>query len=357
MFNLAKTAVLALQESMRRKHTTNMSVKSGRRSRFDGRSFVCYNSSGNHGAWRALGGGGVNFSEQMPSKQWAVLTFRGERIAEVWFKPEGEPMGLVFRIPQSSFQIDAVAQRLTAETLLKSVGIEPDDVESWLYGSESDSGVENSELQGPLPAPPSEASWLEVRVRLKTASEEPAPEGNHQPEFDTAKWYELEARWKTILGLEAAVEVSRKSMEDLRAQLDYESKRNLTAEDKVHALSADVTLWNKAKNRAHFTLPKVSDFIHRATWASTTPERKKLGEIFKNPLEDQTALPPLEQVDQELEVLRKDRQIMSQQGVTVCQECKSVLADVQGCVRRLQVNAAVRASKKRGGTGAKGKSL
>jgi hypothetical protein len=42
--------------------------------------------------------------------------------------------------------------------------------------------------------------------------------------------------------------------------------------------------------------------------------------------------------------------------VTVYQECRAVSADVQGALRRLQTNAAVRASKKKGGTGAKGKS-
>jgi len=62
-------------------------------------------------------------------------------------------------------------------------------------------------------------------------------------------------------------------------------------------------------------------------------------------------------VEHELEILRKDRQILSAQGVTVSQECKSISADVQGALRRLQSNAAVRASKKKGGTGAKGKSF
>ena len=55
----------------------------------------------------------MNFSEQPPSQEWAALTCRGERIAEVWFKSEGEPFGLTFRVPQQSFQIPGMGQRLT----------------------------------------------------------------------------------------------------------------------------------------------------------------------------------------------------------------------------------------------------
>ena len=58
-----------------------------------------------------------------------------------------------------------------------------------------------------------------------------------------------------------------------------------------------------------------------------------------------------------LGILRKDRQVLSGQGQTVYQECKAISADVQGALRRLQSNAATRASQKKGGTGAKGKSF
>ena len=55
--------------------------------------------------------------------------------------------------------------------------------------------------------------------------------------------------------------------------------------------------------------------------------------------------------------LRKDRQVLSAQGVTVYQECKAISGDIQAALRTLQSNAAVRASKKKGGAGAKGKSF
>ena len=47
----------------------------------------------------------MSFSEQAPSKQWAALKYRGEKFAEVWFKPEGEPCAVIFRILQKSFHI------------------------------------------------------------------------------------------------------------------------------------------------------------------------------------------------------------------------------------------------------------
>ena len=131
----------------------------------------------------------------------------------------------------------------------------------------------------------------------------------------------------------------------------------LPAEEKVHALAADVAQWNKAKSRAHYALPKASEFIHRATWAAGTPERKRLGELFKNPIGTQTSLSQADEVLQELEFLRKDRQVLSAQGGTVYQECKTISADIQGALRRLQSNAAARASKRKFGTGARGESF
>jgi hypothetical protein len=52
----------------------------------------------------------VGFWEQPPSKQWAALKFRGEPLAEVWFKPQGEPSALTFRIPQESFHLPGMTR-------------------------------------------------------------------------------------------------------------------------------------------------------------------------------------------------------------------------------------------------------
>jgi hypothetical protein len=290
----------------------------------------------------------VNFAEQPPSKQWAALAFRGQRIAEVWFKPEGEPSALVLRVPRNTFEIPGIGQRLTVENLLKAVAVAADEVESWRHGDASHSAPDGPgpDLTTPLPPPPPDVPHLELRVRLKPP-----------PAVVPAEWHELEARWKTLLGLEAAVDTLRKSVEGIRAELEAAVRRSLTADDKVHALAADVAQWNKAKNRAHYAVPKANEFIHRATWAAGTPERKRLGELFNNPVGTQTPLPPAGEVSQELEFLRKDRQVLSATGQAVYQECKAVSADVQAALRRLQSNAAARASQKKGGTGAKGKSF
>jgi hypothetical protein len=298
----------------------------------------------------------VSFSEQPPSKQWAALKFRGEKLAEVWFKPEGEPLALLFRIPHSSFQTPGIGQRLTVENLLKAVAIAPDDVDSCCQGGAYHSAQDGSDLQlrNHLPQPPPDVPHLEIYVRLKPPQMVTGNESS-RPEAASAKCQELEARWKAILGLEATVDTLRINMEGLRAEMEASLKRTLTADEKLHALAADVTQWNKAKSRIHYALPKARDFIQRATWAMSTPERKRLGEVFKDAEETHAPLSETDQVLHELEALRKDRQVLSGQGVTVYQECKGVSAEVQGALSRLQGNAAARAAKKKGAAAAKRK--
>src|SRR5207237_1628566 len=109
-----------------------------------------------------------------------------------------------------------------------------------------------------------------------------APSESGEPEIPEAKWQDLEARWKGILGLEASIDALRISMEALWAEMDASFRKTLTAEDKQHALNADVAQWNKAKNRIHFALPKAREYIHRSTWATATAQRKRLEEVCKN---------------------------------------------------------------------------
>src|SRR5437868_14613830 len=93
------------------------------------------------------GGCGVKFSEQPPSKQWAALKYRGEKFAEVWFKPEGEPLALTFRIPRESLQLPGMGPLLTTENLLRAVGIATGEVESWRHGGAPQSGTSGSDAE------------------------------------------------------------------------------------------------------------------------------------------------------------------------------------------------------------------
>jgi hypothetical protein len=308
-----------------------------------------------------LGGGrcGVNFSERPPSKEWAVLKYKGEIIAEVWFKPEGEPSALTFRIPQESFQIPDVGQQLTAENLLKAVAIANEEVESWRHEGASHPGTDgsNPELGHPLPPPPQDVTHLNVHVRLKPPAQVVAPDESREPEVPPEKWQDLEARWRAILGVEASVDTLRISMEGLRADMEASSKKTLTTEDKLHALNADVAQWNRAKSRVIYALPKVRDFIHRSIWAMGTPERKKLEEFFKDDDRPHALLAQADQVSKQLDSLLKDRQALSAQGVAVHQECRRLSADVQGALRTLQSNAAANAQKKKGAARKRDRSL
>jgi hypothetical protein len=290
-----------------------------------------------------------------------------------------------------------MAQRLTVENLLKSVGMTTEEVESWCHEGASPPGVDGSgcELGQPLLPPPQEATHLVLCVCLKPPSQAAAPsespetlsemvglgEGEAPAEpalpgsagaspsqagaspssntaFGTAseaeipesKWQDLESRWNAILGLEASIDVLRISMESMRAELEASSRRTLNTEEKVHALNADVAQWNKAKSRIVYALPKLREFIHRATWAAGTPERKKLEELYENHIHPRIPFPQMDRVADQLENLLKDRQILSAHGMTVQQECTSISADVQNTLSMLRSNAASNAIRKRGAT-------
>ena len=298
----------------------------------------------------------MNFSEQPPSTHWAVLKYKGHAIAEVWFKPDGDDHALTLRIPQASFQNPLLAQQLTAEHLLRAVGVAPAEVESWRADdiSHSGAGGDNSEFKNPIPPPPPDATHLDIHFRI-APPQAAAGEDSAAPEISAAKWQDLEARWKVILGLEATVDTLRISMESLRSEIEAASSRTLSTEQKLHALRADVAQWNAAKNRAHFALPKIREFIHRATWAMGAPERKHLDEIYKSYIRPQIPFPEIDKVLDQLENLQKDRQVLAAHGSATYQECKKVATDIQGAMRNLQSGANAKAHQKKGGTGSKGK--
>jgi hypothetical protein len=271
------------------------------------------------------------------------LKYHGERIAEAWFKPEGEPFALTFRIPLRSFQIADIRQRLTAENLLKAVGIAIEEVDSWHHGSDESL----SELGQPLPPPPHDEAYFHVHVRLKAPALAVAQGAGGESEIPAEKWQEAEARWNAILGVEATMDTLRISMESLRSEMDAASKHTLATEDKQHAVSADMAQWTKVKSRLVYALPKLREFIHRATWALGTPERKKLEEFFKNTDRSQVALAELEDVQKQLDALLKERQVLSTLGATVYQDGKRMTGEVQGALRTLRSNSAANAQKKK----------
>jgi hypothetical protein len=301
----------------------------------------------------------VNFAELPPSKQWAALKFKGEKFAEVWFKPEGEPFSLAFRIPRQTFQSPGMVELLTTENLLRAVGIATEEVESWRHGEICHNGMggSNPELGQCFGPPPQGVSHLNIHVRLKAPPPVAAPKENTEPDPALAKWQDLEGRWKAILGLEAAIDTLRISMDGLQAEMDSASRKSLTTEERVHALNSDVAQWNKAKSRIHYTVPKVREFLHRATWVTAAPERKEIEELFKDHPQPVIPLSEMDQVAKRLEDLLKDRQGLSAQGTMVHQECKSVTADIQGALRTLLSNAAARATKERGARRARGGTL
>jgi hypothetical protein len=307
----------------------------------------------------------VNFAEQPPSKQWAPLKYQGQTLAEVWFKPEGEPWGVRFRIPRASFDAGGLAGRLTTETLLKTVAIAPEEVGSWRHGEVWHAGGDDAgaELREPLPLPPEDVPHLDLLVRLKVPESAVIPEVGAPagaPAFDEADrpaavQQILEARWRAILGLEGTIDGLRLSMENIRNEMETSLKKTLMTEEKVNALNADIDRWNKAKSRAHYALPKAREFIHRATWIMGRPERKQVGEYFKEDAEAEIPADAIGQLADELELLLKERQVLSGIGQNVHLECKGISAEIESALSLLKSNAARNKDRKKRQAGPKGK--
>jgi hypothetical protein len=189
------------------------------------------------------------------------------------------------------------------------------------------------------------------------SSEQVPPDHNESSEQEVSqeRWQALEALWKTVLGLEASIDTSRLSLDGVRAEMEVAFKKSLTVEEKLHALQGDVAQWNKAKSRIHYALPKVREFIHRATWALALPERKRLEEIYRTHIEPRVPLPEADKVREQLEHLQKDRQVLFAQGNAVYQECRGIIGEIQRALSTLQRNSADRARAKRSAGREKGK--
>jgi hypothetical protein len=301
----------------------------------------------------------LNFYDKPPSTQWARLSHQGEPFAEVWLKPEGEPLGLMIRIPQMSFHNPAISEHLSIENLLKAMGLSVGEVESYLPDDGSQLGLPGyvAQLYLPLQPPPEHVSHLYLHVRLFPPIQEEAPSEGPVPADIMAKWRKLEARWNTILAMEVTIDTLRLRMEHLRAEVESASNKSMTSEEKMHAMNADVAQWTKAKSRAKFIVPKIKEFVHRATWALGSPERKKVEDLFKNRMPPPSIYSELDVIYHHLENLFKDRQILSAQGVTGYQEGKNSCADVQGAYRTLQANSRAHELKKRAATRAKNTSF
>jgi hypothetical protein len=300
----------------------------------------------------------VDVSERVPMNEWAALTDLGEEIAEARLEPEGGGFTLVVRIPRDRFPSADAGSRLTIETLLRAAGQSIDDVESWCVGDVFHARADGAdpELGRPLSPPGAGEPHLTLYVQLKS----PAPStartdgGNEVP---PEAWQTLEALWRSVLGLETSIDTLRLNMEGLRLELEAAFKKPLLVEEKIHALQADVAQWTKAKNRIHFVLPKVREYVHRATWAAAVPERRRLEEIVQTHITPRVPLPEMDQVRDQLGHLQKDRQVLFAQGNSVYQEGRGFLQDVQRALSALQRNAAERARAKRSAGREKGKHL
>jgi hypothetical protein len=299
----------------------------------------------------------VDVSERVPMNEWAALTHVGEEIAEARLEPEGGGFTLVIRILRDRFPSADAVSRLTIENLLLAAGQSTDDVESWCVGDVFHAKADGPDPELSRPLSPPEDTHLTVYVHLKSPPPSVDRSDGGDQEVPPETWQALEAIWRSILGLETSIDTLRLSMETLRVEMEAAFRKPLVVEEKVHALQADVAQWTKAKNRVHFVLPKVREFIHRATWAPAIPERRRLEEIVETHIQPRVPLPEMDQVRDQLNHLQKDRQVLFAQGNSVYQEGRGFLQEVQRAVTTLQRNAADRARAKRSAGREKGKHL
>lgn len=322
----------------------------------------------------------MKFADQPPSTQWAALKYREELVAWVWFKPDGEPLTVRFCIPQESFRVPYMSQRLTLETLVKSVAIAPEEIDSWRWGELLETGRNgsNPELKRTLSPPPEEDSHLYVDVRLTPGSDATAAfsagetgegesagaptdavaplsaagSGPHAaqgslPPVPEATWQKLELHWKAILTIEANIETVRRSTASLVNELESLSQTTLSIEERTDAVRMDITRWEQAKKRIPFSLPKLNDFIHRSVWAFTAPERKHLEALYKEHIEPQIPFPHLANVLNEQEALQKARQVLLALGHAAYQEGKAISTEAQAALQTLRNNAVANGRKRR----------
>jgi hypothetical protein len=287
----------------------------------------------------------VDSSDTIPSDDWVALDHLWEDIADAWFKAGAEGPTFLFRVPRDRLEVADV----TVERLLQAAAIPADEVASWHLGE----GEASPDLSHPLPEPPPDATHLTVIVHTKP----PARDESDEPEMTLKRWQALDAAWLAVLGLEASIDALRLGMDGLRTELEAAFRRTMSVEEKCNALQSDVNQWTKAKSRVHYALPRIREFIHRATWATAGPERKDLEEFVEKHLKPRVAVPGMDRVRERLEHFHKDRQVLYAQGNAVSQESRGVLGEIQRVFSTLQRNAADRARQQREARRTKGKYL
>jgi hypothetical protein len=278
--------------------------------------------------------------------EWSPLDHLLDEIADAWYRPEGERSLFRFRVAR-----ERLAESVTIERLLAAASIPVEEFESCRIGDDfhNDLSMSLNPIDG--------EAFCEIEVATKPRSDDEIVVESESGEITADVWHALETAWKSIATLESTIDGLRLSMGGLASEMDSAFKRPLSTEDKLHALQADMAQWSKAKSRITYSLPKVREFVHRATWAAAAEDRRQLAAIAKQHIEPRVPFANPNETRRKLELLLKDRQVLLAQGNAVNQECRSILSEVQRAASTLQRNASERAKNKRRGGWEKGKHL
>ena len=282
----------------------------------------------------------MDFSKRAPSTKWTTLTYEGAVVAQVWFKPEGNPVGLQFLMPTRAFQLPDLENHLTMANLLKTVQIELKEIQSWTC-----SGIVHEGMNGTNPD-------FNKRIGPSSNSSDPVPidvllNSGHASEITPEQWNDLASRWDKIALLESEISRIRTEAERLCAKLDSLWNTTLTLEDK-YASRLDIAKWEEAKKRIPHLRPELIGFLK--SWnsiaAASIETKSRFVELIKtrnssfSQMEMSNAL-------NELESIRKNRQVWISRGNDLCNLAQGVMSRAQVVLGQLKSSAKANFARKK----------
>ncbi len=249
------------------------------------------------------------FAQRAPSTQWELLSFAAapQSVVWVWFKPEIAPHGLLFRIPDETFQSSPDRQFLSMRTLLHAAGIDPTIVESWQYVGllyDAQRGA-NPALDQLLAEPPVDAD-PHIIVRLATSPTQSAPVTAPGVQGALQLLEAIEADWNASLKLEQQLTVRRKELAMMLNRINA-LNRDLTPEERLHGDRLDQNAWQAARRWLRDVAAQLSRYIkeHDIGDASGAGKRQWFENTYEQFIAPRREFAGIEQVQRDYEAYRR----------------------------------------------------
>jgi len=149
----------------------------------------------------------------------------------------------------------------------------------------------------------------------------------------------FEKQWNALLGLEKELESFRSSFKMLIDRLNKLWGMQLSGDDKIYAVSGDVTQWEDRKKQLQFKIPDLQKFLNKLN-AGEPAEMKRLEEIYENYIKSKKAFPQINEELKALEGIRKKRQVLLDEGRRDYAGAQAVASEIQNALNVIKQNAA-----------------